>query len=101
MRRAFTQWLRRITLLVLLLLFIILAVSNRATVTLSLFPLPFEKDMPLYALGLLTFTLGLISGYLLAGKRMLRLSRLLSHSRTRIEALEHEKGVNLTAPIQS
>lgn len=46
----------------LALVVISFAVSNRNTVTLSLLPLPWQAEMPLYLFGLLTLLIGFLWG---------------------------------------
>jgi putative membrane protein len=72
---------------VLLMLF---AVSNRAPVSLGLWPLPFDLELPLYLLALgglfAGFVIGILGGWLAGHGRRVELRR----SRRRIAALERE-----------
>jgi uncharacterized integral membrane protein len=66
------------------------AVSNREAVTLGLWPLPFELDLPLYLAILSALLIGFISGAAavwIAGRRRRRENRRRGH---RIAALETE-----------
>jgi uncharacterized integral membrane protein len=66
------------------------AVSNRAPISLGLWPLPFLVDLPLYLLVLLLLLVGFVIGVgvaWLAGGRTRRESR---RRRRRVEALERE-----------
>jgi lipopolysaccharide assembly protein A len=71
-------------------LLIAFAVSNRGTVSLGLWPLPFLIDLPLYLLVLLLVLAGFVVGAAtvwIAGRRV---RRELRHRRRRIKALEGE-----------
>lgn len=57
--RTLLSWLLALPFAVLVVLF---AVSNQQTVTLSLFPLPFEWDAPLYLAPLATLVIGFVWG---------------------------------------
>ena len=71
-------------------LLIAFAVSNRATVSLELWPLPFLVDLPLYLLVLLLLLAGFVVGAAtawIAGRRVRRALRL---QRRHAEAVEGE-----------
>ena len=74
-------------ILSVLLLFV---VNNHANVTVSLFPLPYEAEMPLFILTVLFFCVGMIMGGAMLSVKMLRLKRLLALFRKRSMALENE-----------
>ena len=68
----------------------VFAVSNRESVTLAFWPLPFVLDLPLYLLVLAALALGFVAGELVAwfaGRRWRREVRLRGR---RIAALERE-----------
>ena len=79
------------------LLVIVFAVSNRAMVTLTLFPLPAALDAPLYLVVIAAIALGFLVGALVAwlgaGKHR-RDARLL---RQRIERLQRDVNKSLPA----
>ena len=82
--------LYRAGFLVLAIFLILFAVSNRDTVSVAFWPLPFLVDMPLYLLCVLSLVIGTLIGVATAwmaghGKR-----RELRARRRRIEALERE-----------
>jgi len=82
--------LYRAGFLVLAIFLILFAVSNRDTVSVAFWPLPFLVDMPLYLLCVLSLVIGTLIGVATAwmaghGKR-----RELRSRRRRIEALERE-----------
>lgn len=87
----------------LLLLFI---VNNHAPVSVSLFPLPYAAQMPLFVLPLLCFCAGLLAGGMALSFKALRLRRLLRHARTRNHALDNELALlrreqERTLPVQA
>ena len=82
--------LYRAVFLVIAVFLILFAVSNRETVSVGLWPLPFLADVPLYLLCFLSLVLGALIGVGATwmgghGKR-----RELGARRRRIEALERE-----------
>ena len=77
-------------MLVAALLLIPFAVSNRATVSLGLWPLPFSVDLPLYLLALLLLLAGFVLGAAAAWIGGRRVRRELRRRRRRVEALERE-----------
>ena len=82
--------LYRAGFLVIAIFLILFAVSNRETVSVQLWPLPFLADVPLYLLCFLSLVLGTLIGAAATwmgghGKR-----RELGARRRRIEALERE-----------
>jgi uncharacterized integral membrane protein len=66
------------------------AVSNRATVSLGLWPLPFLIELPLYLLVLLMLLAGFVAGAATAWTAGRRGRRELRRRRRRVEALEGE-----------
>ena len=82
--------LYRAAFLVIAIFLMLFAVSNRETVSVGLWPLPFLVDVPLYLLCFLSLVIGALMGLATAwtaghGKR-----RELRARRRRIEALERE-----------
>ena len=82
--------LYRAGLLVIAIFLILFTVSNRETVSVGFWPLPFVVDVPLYLLCFLSLVIGTLIGVATAwmaghGKR-----RELRSRRRRIEALERE-----------
>jgi lipopolysaccharide assembly protein A len=82
--------LYRAGFLVIAVVLILFVVSNRETVSVGLWPLPFLADVPLYLLCFLSLAIGALIGVAIAwmaghGKR-----RELRTRRRRIEALERE-----------
>lgn len=59
------RFLRVLFAALLLIVLVIFAVSNRQAVTVSLEPLPFILDLPLYLLVFLVFLAGLVFGAIL------------------------------------
>jgi lipopolysaccharide assembly protein A len=66
------------------------AASNRATVSLALWPLPFVVELPLYLAVLGALLIGLVAGALLAWIGGRRTRRELRRRGRRIAALERE-----------
>ena len=82
--------LYRAVFLVIAIVLILFAVSNRETVSVGFWPLPFLADVPLYLLCFLSLVIGALIGVAIAwmaghGKR-----RELRTRRRRIDALERE-----------
>jgi len=77
-------------MLVAALVLIPFAVSNRTTVSLGLWPLPFLVDLPLYLLALLLLLAGFVVGTATAWIGGRRVRRELRRRRRRVEGLERE-----------
>jgi lipopolysaccharide assembly protein A len=71
-------------------LLILLAVSNRETVSFALWPLPFLVELPLYLVFFLSLLIGALIGVSAAWVAGGRSRRELRVRRRRIEALERE-----------
>ena len=84
------RFLYRAVFLVIAIFLILFAVSNRETVSVGFWPLPFLADVPLYLLCFLNLLIGALIGVATAWKAGHRKRRELSARRRRIEALERE-----------
>jgi|SRR5271163_4144426 len=82
--------LYRAVFLVIAIVLILLAVSNRETVSVGFWPLPFLADVPLYLLCFLSLVIGALIGSAVAWRAGHRNRRELRALRRRIEALERE-----------
>jgi uncharacterized integral membrane protein len=82
--------LYRAIFLVIAIFLILFAVSNRETVSIRFWPLPFLADVPLYLLCFLSLLVGALIGVATAWIAGHRNRRELSARRRRIEALERE-----------
>ena len=82
--------LNRAVFLVLAGFLILFAVSNRETVSVGFWPLPFLADVPLYLLCFLSLLIGALIGVASAWMAGHRKRREFSARRRRIEALERE-----------
>ena len=80
----------RAVFLVIAITLILFAVSNRETVSVEFWPLPFLADVPLYLLCFLSLLVGTLIGVAAAWIAGHRNRRELSARRRRIEALERE-----------
>lgn len=80
----------RAVFLVIAISLILFAVSNRETVSIGFWPLPFLADLPLYLLCFLSLLIGTLIGVAAAWIAGHRNRRELSARRRRIEALERE-----------
>jgi lipopolysaccharide assembly protein A len=85
----------RITLFLVLASFIVSFISsNTSDIAIGLFPLPFEVEMPLYALGLLMLFGGLVAGGLLVSTSHISSHFRFKHERSKllkqISAMENE-----------
>jgi len=80
----------RAVFLVVAVFLILFAVSNRESVSVALWPLPFLADLPLYFLCFLSLVVGALIGSLAAWIARRRDRRELRARRRQIEALERE-----------
>jgi uncharacterized integral membrane protein len=81
-------WLAAIAVAVVIVVF---AIANRAPVPVSLDPLPFAIEAPLYAAVLGAFVVGLVAGALGVWPRLLRGRAIARRGRRELEALERER----------
>lgn len=79
------------------LLVVVFAVSNRAMVTLTLFPLPAGLDAPLYLVVIVAVALGFLAGALVAWLRAGRHRRDARLLRQRIDRLQRDVNKSLPA----
>ena len=99
--------LYRAGFLVLAIFLILFAVSNRDTVSVAFWPLPFLVDMPLYLLCVLSLVIGTLIGVATAWMAGHGRRRELRARRRRIEALERELTAtqsqigNQSGPVES
>jgi len=82
--------LYRAGFLVIAVALILFAVSNRETVAVGFWPLPFLADVPLYLLCFLSLAIGALIGVAIAWMAGHRTRRELRARRRRIDALERE-----------
>ena len=80
----------RAVFLVVAILLILFAVSNRETVSVGFWPLPFLADVPLYLLCFLSLLIGALIGSAVTWTAGHRNRRELRACRRRIEVLERE-----------
>jgi uncharacterized integral membrane protein len=82
--------LYRAGFLVIAIVLILFAVSNRETISVGFWPLPFLADVPLYLLCFLSLVIGALIGSAVAWTAGHRTRRQLRALRRRIQALERE-----------
>ncbi len=82
--------LYRAVFLVIAIILILFAVSNRETVSVGFWPLPFLADVPLYLLCFFSLLIGALIGLVAAWMAGRRKRRELGARRRRIDALERE-----------
>lgn len=81
----------RLSLLITLpltIVFVVFAISNRASATISLWPLPIAIDLPLFLLVLAPLALGLFSGLLWLWAPLALARRRARKAEERVAALE-------------
>lgn len=72
------------------LFFTAFSVVNRETVSVSLFPLPFAADLPLFLLALICFSLGALVAGFWVNIKFAKTKRMLSREHKRVMALQNE-----------
>jgi uncharacterized integral membrane protein len=82
--------LYRAVFLVIAIILILFAVSDRETVSVGFWPLPFLADVPLYLLCFFSLLIGALIGLAAAWRAGHRSRRELGARRRRIDALERE-----------
>lgn len=86
MRQAFV-WAVRLLVGAVIVAF---CVSNRESMSLSLFPLPFDTELPKYLFALIVFGAGVIIGMLIASGKLLRAHIDAKRSAQQADALKDE-----------
>lgn len=84
------RYLSWIITLPLALIAVLFAVSNRELVTLSLWPLPFTMDAPLYLASLVALVVGFLGGGTIAWYAQRHVRKKARHSASRIKFLDAE-----------
>lgn len=74
----------------LALLVITFAVANREATIFSLYPLPYEMEMPKFLFGLIMLVAGALSASLIAWLKGMRVKKQLALAQKRAQALENE-----------
>lgn len=94
---AMLTFLHRLLVAVITLLILVFIASNRQEVSLTLFPLPFAWQVPLFVPTFAVGALGLIAGFLLAATPLLperfRTWRHVSKLKAEKQALEQELAI--------
>jgi uncharacterized integral membrane protein len=84
------RFLFRLAMLVIAVVLIVFAVSNRGTIALGLWPLPDVVELPLYLIVLACLLVGFLAGELAAWLSGRHWRREVRRSARRIAALERE-----------
>ncbi len=71
-------------------MFVVFAVSNRDSMTLDLFPLPYVMELPKFLYAVVFLSIGVLIGWYSCYKKIWRLSALHRKDEVRIAALENE-----------
>lgn len=82
--------LKALLITIIAVLFITFAVVNREAVKISLFPLPYEAQLPAFLLAILCFALGSIIGWMTLSLRLSKTKREAKTEHKRVVALQHE-----------
>lgn len=70
--------------------FIAFSIANREVVSVSLFPMAYSADMPLFLLALLCFSLGALIAGFWVNLKFIKTKRILSGEHKRVMALQNE-----------
>ncbi len=80
---------------------VVFAISNRGKVDLTFYPIPFAISMPLFLFTIMSFSIGVIWGWLIGGFKAGRFRRAHKKASKRVEALENELGAMRSEQIVS
>jgi putative membrane protein len=86
------RFLKLFPLLLLAAVFAAFAIENRTAVSLSLFPLPYNVDMPVFLLAMLCFMFGAFLAGLVATMKFYRSKMQFLAMKRKVDALENEVG---------
>lgn len=90
MLNALTRSFKAFCVIVVTVLFLTFAVSNREVVNISLFPLPYAADLPVFLLSIICFALGVIIGGIIMSFKFSKSWRQARSEHKRVEALENQ-----------
>lgn len=90
MLSSISRYVRTALTIAVVLGFVVFAVDNRQLVHLSLFPLPYEADLPLFLSAILFFFVGLLFGFYQAVGRHAALRSQIKAEQKRVSALENQ-----------
>lgn len=65
-------------------------VVNRATVTISLFPLPYYADIPVFIIAILSIAIGVVVASVTLNIKIIKMGCKIKKMQQRIDALENE-----------
>lgn len=88
--RPLLSWFKWAALIAIAVFVALFAAGNHDTVHISLLPLPYEATMPLFLIMLVCFALGTLAGIAMSSLKSLKIRRLLSDARRKLEATRHE-----------
>ncbi len=75
---------------VVAILLITFCIVNRGAVSVSLFPFPYEINVPIFILAILCCAVGVVAASLLFKIKLFQVNSLLRKTKQRMEALENE-----------
>ena len=94
------KFIRRLIAVVVLILLVVFSYANPGAVTVSLYPLPFAAEIPLFLIVIGMLIVGVVVGGIVTWPDMLRHRRLARRRRQRIEALEAKLAAMQPLPPQ-
>lgn len=71
-------------------LFVLFAVVNREFISISLFPLPFELELPKFLVAIICFSAGLLVGGIVMSLQLGKAKRLYKQEHKQVVALQNE-----------
>jgi uncharacterized integral membrane protein len=74
-------------------IFIILCVSNREIVPLSLFPFPYEIKLPVFLLALMSMAVGVVATSIIFNFKFIKMNSMLKKSQKRLAVVEDENKI--------
>lgn len=86
----FLRFFKLLLLLIVTVAFLVFAVVNRELVAVSLFPLPYSAEIPVFILAIACFAAGALYGWLMVGMKLIRNKYMLRSEHNRVMALQNE-----------
>lgn len=97
--RTLSRFIKTVFSVLLIGLLLLFAANNHASAVISLFPLPFEAEMPLFLLVALAFACGMMLAALLMSLRGYGRRKETREAIARADALQNEvEALKLTSP---
>ena len=85
-----TKIIKTVFSIVIIIIAVVFAVSNRGKIDITIFPLPYAMSMPLFLFAIIMFALGLLTAWFISRISLFGYRKLNKGFEKRIDALQNE-----------